>query len=387
MRIKIQGTFNNFSSLAQINQSLALHLSQNHNVTVEDVGWKSKVCYNDDIIAPQIEALTNTSSHSVAVEIRQNYPPRWHWPTHAETKIIYIQPWEYSRVPLEWIGKFETFADHVIVYSEWNRQTYINAGLDPDKVSVVRPGVDRGIFDIDEPLQPIPHLGDGMKFLFVGSWQKRKGFDILLKAWKEAFNNTDNVSLIIKDNSEIYGPSPIPGMLEEANADGNLARVFHIDQNLKLKQMSSIFANCDILVHPYRGEGFGLHIQEAMVMGCVPMVSNGGPASEFVDDRSGFLIPGKWFITDIDPVNSRAYFVGKPGDSYSNMGTWFEIFEPDQEQLVKMLQNVYRNPQSVMERKQVAQIPDVQKFVHDIDTVINRVCQRRRTQRSVYKVA
>ena len=54
-----------------------------------------------------------------------------------KTKIVYIQPWEWSRVPFEWQYKWETFADAVITPSQWTANVYSEGGLSPSKLIVI----------------------------------------------------------------------------------------------------------------------------------------------------------------------------------------------------------------------------------------------------------
>ena len=42
-----------------------------------------------------------------------------------ETKIIYIQPWEFRKVPFEWQYKFETFSDMLCVHSNYEKEIFI----------------------------------------------------------------------------------------------------------------------------------------------------------------------------------------------------------------------------------------------------------------------
>jgi glycogen synthase len=37
--------------------------------------------------------------------------------------------------------------------------------------------------------------------------------------------------------------------------------------------MSNVFKASKVIVHPYRAEGFGMHVQEAVACGCLPIIS------------------------------------------------------------------------------------------------------------------
>ena len=55
------------------------------------------------------------------------------------------------------------------------------------------------------------------------------------------------------------------------------APVIYIDDNISDEDMADIFKASKVVVHPYRAEGFGMHIQEAVACGCVPILPDTGP--------------------------------------------------------------------------------------------------------------
>ena len=57
--------------------------------------------------------------------------------------------------------------------------------------------------------------------------------------------------------------------------------------------MPRLFAACDVLVHPYRGEGFGLPVLEAMACGLPVVVTAGGPTDEFVPPAACWRVPAR----------------------------------------------------------------------------------------------
>jgi glycosyltransferase involved in cell wall biosynthesis len=85
--------------------------------------------------------------------------------------------------------------------------------------------------------------------------------------------------------------------------------------------VAKLYGSCDFIVHPYRGEGFGMHIQEAMACGCVPIVTAGGPTDEFAI--------GHKIASSNRVVNPYDIFALKVGDSMSNMGQHRWVLEPD----------------------------------------------------------
>ena len=50
------------------------------------------------------------------------------------------------------------------------------------------------------------------------------------------------------------------------------------DRALNDQEMAGLYAACDCLAHPYRGEGFALPVVEAMACGLPAIVTGAGPA-------------------------------------------------------------------------------------------------------------
>ena len=69
--------------------------------------------------------------------------------------------------------------------------------------------------------------------------------------------------------------------------------VEYIDRDLTESEMAGLYAACDCLVHPFRGEGFGLPVVEAMACGLPVIVTGAGPALDYATDETAFLIPAR----------------------------------------------------------------------------------------------
>src|SRR5438552_3290836 len=67
--------------------------------------------------------------------------------------------------------------------------------------------------------------------------------------------------------------------------------VEYLSEPLAEEEMAGLYTACNCLVHPYRGEGFGLPIAEAMACGLPVVVTGYGAALDFCHDENAFLIP------------------------------------------------------------------------------------------------
>src|SRR3954454_7491637 len=223
-------------------------------------------------------------------------------------------------------------ADEVWVPSEFVRSMYIDSGLDAERVHVVPNAVDLDLLRPDGPrLEQLPG-GDGVRLLFVGGFIYRKGADVLLDAYARAFADRDDVTLVIKDfgGDSVYRGAD-RSALQQWVAEDRLPRIELIDRALSDDEMAALYRACDVLVHPYRGEGFGMPVREAMAAGLPVIVTAGGPTDEFCPDEACWRIPS----------TRKALSPGSLGDLEPVGEAW--MLEPDAGALEDLMQEAVRD--------------------------------------------
>jgi len=339
MVVEILGKFFDNHSLTIINRNIALALKDKVDLMITPMDAPDPQFGVDKEVSKQLLEMANQDKDHADVQIRHTYPPIWQWPSHPKTKVIFIQPWEYPKVPFEWQYKFETFADHLIVPSNYIKDVFTRGGLNPEEVSVVPNGFDDKIFNKKEAPKTIYNIDpDKFNFVYVGNSQWRKGIDLLINAWHRSFKSFDNARLIIKDNPSIYGKNNVINEVIKMQYKTNCAPVTYIDDNLSNEDMANLYKASKVVIHPYRAEGFGMHIQEAVACGCLPIVPDKGPHNDFIPEDVGVRIPTRNQTIDI---TSNSVFAQKPGDAFSLMSTHTFMNEPDGQSLENLLKYVY----------------------------------------------
>jgi glycosyltransferase involved in cell wall biosynthesis len=222
------------------------------------------------------------------VEVRHRFPPDLR--PAASGRLALIQPWEFGAVPREWVEPIRRHVDELWVPSEYVRRMYLDAGIPRERVAVVPNGVDLERFRPDGPAVDVPR-GRGTTFLFVGGLISRKGPDLAVAAYQRAFAGRDDVTLIMKDfgANSIYGAVDRSRLREWADSE-RLPRIVYLDGDLSDDEMAGLYRAADVLVHPYRGEGFGMPVLEAMACGLPVIVTAGGPTDEFVPEAAGWRV-------------------------------------------------------------------------------------------------
>ncbi len=219
----------------------------------------------------------------VQVEVRHQFPPDLSPPPSG--RLAVIQPWEFGAAPAEWVEGINANVDELWVPSAHVRDTYVGSGVDPDRVAVIPNGVDLELFSPDGPRMELD--APGVRILFVGGLIDRKGPDVLLAAFLDAFRGRDDVSLIVKDfGADGIYPMSDRTKLREYAESGQSPRIVYLHRDMDVAELASLYRACDVLAHPYRGEGFGMPVLEAMACGLPVIVTAGGATDDFCPDAA-----------------------------------------------------------------------------------------------------
>lgn len=327
-----------YHSLALINREHCYNLikSDNTNVTI--------VPYEKDLIDPNSsekfkellkndirfkEDVSDEVSSLPYIWIRHQWPPKDEVPKGS--KWVIMQPWEYTSLRKDFVDTFQK-ADEIWTPSDFSRRSFVNSGIEFNKVQVIPNGIDPELFTPNGKKFNL-ETQKSFKLLFVGGTIYRKGIDVLLNVYTKMFKKTDDICLIIKDmgTNSFYKGQTAKDKIKEIQDKPNSPEIIYIENDLNEHEMTSLYRACDVFVSPYRGEGFSLPTLEAMACGLPVIVTQGGPTDEFVDESYGFFIKSEQkllgkSVNDMEFVN----------DTY--------LLEPDPEDLTKIIGFIYQNP-------------------------------------------
>jgi glycosyltransferase involved in cell wall biosynthesis len=296
------------------------------------------------------------------VEVRHQWPPDLR-PAPAG-RLAVIQPWEFGAIPASWIAPLRANVDELWVPSDYVREMYIAGGVAPERIVTIANGFDPQLFTPAGERYPLDCAGASVRFLFHGGLIWRKGHDVLLAAWREAFEGRDDVVLVVKTvgAGSVYRTGEGEEIAEYA-ASGALPRLILLQEELADAELAGLYRACDVLVHPYRGEGFAMGVLEAMACGLPAIVTAGGPTDEFCPPQAGWRIR-----------SARAEFPSNRVDQLDTVGRpW--VLEPDREHLVELLREAAAEPAD-RRRRGVAAAAAAAAF--SWDTVAQRYAARLR---------
>jgi glycosyltransferase involved in cell wall biosynthesis len=204
---------------------------------------------------------------------------------------VAARPWDFGPYPRRWTEVVEQQYDELWVWTEWERDCARRGGLADDRIRVVPLGVDPDAFASRGPVHPLTD-GAHCTFLFVGAAIERKGIDILLRAYLDAFDDGDDVQLVVKDHTgDVFydGLTHRDAILDAARTPGS-PTIHYLDAYLARPDLAALYRGATALVHPARAEGWALPVLEAMACGTPVVVPEFGPFLDYCTPPAADLV-------------------------------------------------------------------------------------------------
>ena len=239
-------------------------------------------------------------------------------------KIAYTV-WETSKVPEPELAYLDR-VDEIWMPSSWGKSMLEANGIDPGRIAVVPEGVDVNLY---RPLEGERGSTGRFRLLCVGKWEKRKGFDILLRAYARAFDLDDPVELVLHCHNANRAALDIKALAGALLPGRHPAVLF--SGPIPEAGMPALYNHCDAFVLATRAEGWGLPVIEAMACAKPVIVTDYGGHRDFVNEGNAYLIDVRRMVEVDDEDNF---------DASLDFGQWAE---PDEDHLAYLLRHVFEN--------------------------------------------
>ncbi|MBK9714135.1 MAG: glycosyltransferase [Kouleothrix sp.] len=230
---------------------------------------------------------------------------------------------ETDRLPASWVEQANQM-DELWTPTAWGAEVFRSSGV-ARPVHVVPLGIDAARF---RPAEPRQRLRDRTIFLSVFEWGDRKGWDVLLRAYRAAFRPSDPVLLLLKIDCRMPAPNPIQAIARELPAPAPPVGLIY-NQPLDAARLVELYQSADCFVLPTRGEGWGMPILEAMACGVPAIATDWGGQTAFLSAENGYPLP----IRGLAPTGS---------DAANYRGARWA--DPDEAALVDLLRRVAGDP-------------------------------------------
>jgi glycosyltransferase involved in cell wall biosynthesis len=233
----------------------------------------------------RVQGLLARSAEEGSLHVQHLRPPAFAPERRARACVGYTV-FETDRLPLDWIAPCNHM-DEIWVPSRFCVDSFSRAGVRASKLRVIPHGVDVDRFG--PHARPV-HIEGAAGFVFLSAfyWSKRKGWDVLVRAYLSEFRAAEEVCLVLRASALDYGE--LRALVEEEFGGRQHAPILLIPFALPDDLMPGLYAAADAFVVPARGEGWGLPYTEAMATGLPTIATNWGGHLDFMLPAHSYLV-------------------------------------------------------------------------------------------------
>jgi glycosyltransferase involved in cell wall biosynthesis len=251
--------------------------------------------------------------------------PDWLPQIDAEDGVIAFTMFEATKLPPGWAAEINRYARALIVPCQWNAEVFRANGVTVP-IRVVKWGVDAEDYPLREVMVWAPRAGGPRPYTFLwsGTPDRRKGYDLAYRCFWQAFGHDPSVRLVMH-----FRRRPV-GLV--GSRDPNVRIIEGMFDRPTLRLM---LARADCFVFPSRGEGWGAPPREAAATGLPVIATHHGGLAEDIEH---------WALPLRVKGSSQADF-GIP--EWTDIGEWAE---PDPDHLIELMRWCAGNPEQAAGR-------------------------------------
>jgi glycosyltransferase involved in cell wall biosynthesis len=350
-KIRTHGVMGTYHSWAVTMRSLlGIWIEQGHECFIRTTNSYDKVPSEWEHM---FDKSHNTPDLDICYTLPRNFKSRFM--KGAKTKMA-IYNYETSHLPAEWV-KEAKHVDYLLPSSNFSKEVFVNAGIPEEKCIVVPHGIN--IKDYDDKRHVVLGNKKTFRFLNVSIPHYRKNINVLLEAYYTAFDEDDDVCLVLKTNlnppknrkrhrfeAEIAKQIMMIQKYYKKKGKG-LPQVEIIQQ--KFDSMIPLYNSCDCLVSASSAEGFGLPLLEGMAADMVVISPRCTGQLDFLNDNNSVL----YDVKEVPATDKYQYW--RPSDNATT-------FMPHKNDLAEAMLLVYNNQTALREKFADERAKTLEKF-------------------------
>lgn len=222
--------------------------------------------------------------------------------------------------------------DNIITPTNWAKDILIANGIDINKIHVAAPGVDMSIFNPELYNQHEEDKTEDYIFLNIGKWEIRKGHDVLVHMFNQAFESTDNVRLLMLNTNPFLSDKENKQWQNLYKNTKLGDKIYMLPRLSSQSDIAKVIALSDCGIYPARAEGWNNEGIETMAMNKPIILTNYSGHTEYADHNNSFLIN----ITTLETAHDGYFFNG-------NSGEWAKLDNNALDQTIAHMRHVYKN--------------------------------------------
>lgn len=245
---------------------------------------------------------------------------------------------------------------------------YVKVGIPREKIEIFPEGVDTEVFN---PYVP-PSLKKKDGSFYFGSvigWSARKGIHILLKAYLEEFERSENTVLFVSGGwyAKEHAENELRNIRKEIRNKTTFPGVILDWSDRSDWEMPALFNSLDCFCLPSLGEGYGRPLAEALSCEIPTITTNAPPMSEIVNESTGYMI-------DIEKIAPEPY-----ADWICDFYKGADFFHPSGEHLRRLMREVFAHPDEAKAKAVKGRefVKHTNNTAVIIEKVIKRLCEIR----------
>lgn len=213
-------------------------------------------------------ALHKKDPQSPSMNLYHSIPARYRRPP-GKTRHFGFCVFETINPPREWIDTMNNM-DGILTASQFNKSVFENNGL-KTRVEVIPHCFNPKLFHRD--VKPRGRYRQ-TTFISIGSWKDRKNWKGLIQAWYEAFEDRNDVCLLIKTDK----PNKLKKMVQSEKRGSQwkskTTAPIYCEENpiCDFEEIPRFMKKGDIYISTSLGEGFGYSGVHAMALG-IPVIT------------------------------------------------------------------------------------------------------------------